>query len=143
MHDKAQPDRETVPPASQASGALVCVIDDDDRLRKAVCMILDQAGFTTIQASDGDMGLKLVAERNPCVVVIDIVMPNREGIETIEALKERFPKLPVLAMSGSFNPGSVSYLELAEIMGANDCLAKPFKPAELLAKVANLMSLRQ
>jgi CheY-like chemotaxis protein len=130
MHDK--------PHAQAAPGTLVCVIDDDERLRRAVCTVLDDAGYVTAQAGDGDAGLKLVAERRPAVVVTDIVMPNREGIETIQMLKAQFPELPVLAISGSFNPGSVDYLELAQVFGANDCLAKPFKPADLLAKVKAL-----
>jgi DNA-binding response OmpR family regulator len=122
---------------------LICVIDDDDRLRRAICTVLSDAGYATVEAPDGEAGLKLVDERKPAVVVTDIVMPNREGIETIQALRERFAELPVLAISGSFNPNSLDYLDLAREMGASDCLAKPFKPAELLAKVGALAALWQ
>jgi len=71
------------------------------------------------------------------VVITDIVMPNREGIETIQALKHHFPNIPVLAMSGSHTAGK-NYLEWADRIGADDCLAKPFHPAELVEKVKRL-----
>jgi DNA-binding NtrC family response regulator len=129
--------------AKDHTGGLVCVIDDDASVRNTVCMMLDRAGYETVQASDGEIGMKLVAERNPSVVVTDLIMPNQEGIETIQLLKERFPKLPVLAISGSFNAGTVDYLELARCMGANEVLAKPFKSAQLLEKIEALFALRQ
>jgi CheY-like chemotaxis protein len=80
-----------------------------------------------------------VTKVKPAIVVTDIVMPNREGIETIQALKQHFPNIPVLAMSGSFSPGK-DYLEWAAAMGADDCLAKPFRPAELVEKVKRLVA---
>lgn len=124
---------------TNGAGQVVCVIDDDARLREAICSILKYAGYATVQAEDGAIGLALVAREKPAVVVTDIIMPNREGIETIRMLKEKFPSIPVLAMSGSQSPGR-NYLEWAEAIGADDCVAKPFGPAELLRKVANLVA---
>lgn len=122
----------------EALRKLVCVIDDDARIREAVCDILDRAGFATVQAPDGEAGLEVVAREHPQVVVTDIIMPNREGIETIQMLKDKFPSVRVLAMSGSYSPGSVDFLEMAQCLGADDCLAKPFKPADLVARVSTL-----
>lgn len=124
---------------NSASATLVCVIDDDARLREAICSILKHAGYATVEADDGAVGLSVVARDKPAVVVTDIVMPNREGIETIRMLKDKFPDIPVLAMSGSHSPGR-DYLEWAEAIGADDCVAKPFGPAELLRKVGNLVA---
>jgi DNA-binding response OmpR family regulator len=118
---------------------VVCVIDDDARLREAICAILEQAGFAPIQAGDGNIGFDVVSKMKPAVVITDIVMPNREGIETIQALKQHFPDLPVLAMSGSYSPGK-NYLDWAQAIGADDCLAKPFRPAQLVEKVKSLVS---
>lgn len=126
----------------QALKKLVCVIDDDARIREAVCDILGRAGFETVQAADGDAGLEVVAREHPQVVVTDIIMPNREGIETIQMLKERFPDIGVLAISGSYSPGSVDFLEMAQCLGADDCLAKPFKPADLVSRVSTLAATR-
>jgi CheY-like chemotaxis protein len=125
--------------SANGAGPVVCVIDDDARLREAICSILHHAGYTTVQADDGAVGLDVVARENPAVVLTDIVMPNREGIETIQMLKDKFPHIPVLAMSGSHSPGK-NYLEWAEAIGADDCVAKPFGPAELLQKIGRLVS---
>lgn len=121
---------------------LICVIDDDPRIREAVCDILGRAGFETVQACDGEAGLEVVERDHPHVVVTDIIMPNREGIETIQMLKEKHPDVRVLAISGSYSPGSVDFLEMAQCLGADDCLAKPFKPAELLSRVSTLAASR-
>lgn len=118
---------------------VVCVIDDDARLREAICSVLEHAGFAPVQASDGNIGFDVVSKMKPVIVVTDIVMPNREGIETIQALKQHFPNIPVLAMSGSHTAGR-NYLEWADAIGADDCLAKPFRPAELLEKVKRLVA---
>ena len=118
---------------------VVCVIDDDQRVREAVCAVLDAAGFVTVQAGDGEVGSKLVREMSPAIVITDIVMPNREGIETIQALRMDFPEMPILAMSGSHGPGK-DYLDWAQGVGADDCLAKPFNPAELIRKVTQLIA---
>jgi DNA-binding response OmpR family regulator len=126
---------------AQSTAALVCVIDDDVRVRRAVCDILRDAGFSTVEAADGEIGVKLIEEKRPSLVVTDIVMPNREGIETIQTLKGSFPTLPIRAMSGSYAP-AVNFLELARHLGADDCIAKPFKPSDLLLKVRNLLVLQ-
>jgi DNA-binding response OmpR family regulator len=123
---------------AERSRMLVCVIDDDTRMREAVCVTLHLFGFKTVQAGDGDLGLELVRQHKPAIVITDIVMPNREGLETIRAVKQEFPTMPIIAMSGS-DPGK-DYLELAQAMGADNYLAKPFKPSELLEKVASLVA---
>jgi DNA-binding response OmpR family regulator len=124
-------------PSARSDRQIVCVIDDDARLREAICSVLEHAGFAPVQASDGNIGFDVVAKVKPVVVVTDIIMPNREGIETIQALKQHFPKIPILAMSGSYSPGK-NYLEWADAIGADDCLAKPFHPAALIEKVKRL-----
>jgi DNA-binding response OmpR family regulator len=69
-------------------------------------------------------------------------MPNREGIETILEAKKRFPGIPIIAISGGGRSGPQSFLDLARKLGADDCLAKPFRPTELLDKVAALLGSR-
>ena len=133
------PDEMTAPGGeAPPKKVLVCVIDDDAMVRGTICGVLNHAGFATVQASDGDKGLQVVAQSKPAVVVTDIIMPNREGIETILALKAQFPTIGVLAISGSYSPGPISYLETAQALGADDCLAKPFKADELVGKVTRL-----
>ena len=118
---------------------LICVIDDDESVRQTVGRILRGAGYAVVDAKDGELGLRAVERYNPAMIVTDIVMPNREGIETIREAKQRFPSIPIIAISGGGRLGPDGFLELAVKLGADDCLAKPFRPAELLEKVSRLL----
>lgn len=128
---------------ASASELTVCVIDDDEHVRATVGAILRRAGYVVVVAGDGDEGLEVVQKSNAAIVVTDIVMPNREGIETIRELRQRFPEVRILAISGGgSNSGSANFLEIAYALGADDVLAKPFRMAELLHKVGKLAPTR-
>jgi DNA-binding response OmpR family regulator len=89
------------------------------------------------------MGLEVIEKTDPAVVITDIVMPNREGIETIREIRLRYPDIRVLAISGGGSKSnSTDFLELAYALGADDVLAKPFRMAELLHKVGKLVPRR-
>lgn len=135
------PDSPT--PVAAATGPLVCVIDDDEQVRATLAEILRRSGYTIVLASDGDMGLEVVERSSPAIVITDIVMPNREGIETIREIRSRFPAVRILAISGGGSKSSsTDFLELAYALGADDVLAKPFRMAELLHKMGKLASPR-
>jgi CheY-like chemotaxis protein len=119
---------------------LICIIDDDESVRQTVGKILRGAGYAVTDAKDGEVGLRLVESMSPAMIITDIVMPNREGIETIREAKRRFPNIPIIAISGGGRLGPEGFLELAIKLGADDCLAKPFRQAELLNKVAHLLT---
>ena len=123
---------------ANASGPTVCVIDDDEHVRTTLAEILRRSGYSVVLASDGDMGLEVVEQSGAAIVVTDIVMPNREGIETNREIKRRFPAVRILAISGGGSKSSsTDFLELAYALGADDVLAKPFRMAELLHKEAS------
>jgi DNA-binding response OmpR family regulator len=121
------------------SGPIVCVIDDDEQVRATLAEILRRSGYHVVLASDGDMGLEVVEQSGAAIVVTDIVMPNREGIETIREIRRSFPAVRILEISGGGSKSSsADFLELAYALGADDVLAKPFRMAELLHKVGKL-----
>lgn len=122
-----------------ATGPMVCVIDDDEQVRATLAEILRRSGYAVALACDGEVGLDIVEQSGAAIVVTDIVMPNREGIETIREIKRRFPNVRILALSGGGSKASpTDFLELAYAFGADDVLAKPFRMAELLHKVGKL-----
>lgn len=119
--------------------ATVCVIDDDQLVRSTICTALQAAGFVTVEAEDGIAGLETIERTHARVAVIDIIMPTREGLDVIVDATRRFPDLKVLAVSGGGRIGATDYLDLALQLGAHDVLAKPFRNAELVKRVTQLI----
>ena len=119
--------------------AHILIIDDDDALRETVRKILVMAGHTVVQAAEGEEGIKIFREGSVDLVVTDIVMPGKEGIETILELREEFPDLPILAISGGTSVDRDGPLIDAEAFGANACLAKPFGVSEFQDTVERLL----
>jgi DNA-binding response OmpR family regulator len=124
--------------------ATVCVVDDDDLVRATMCGALEEAGFRVLEAAGGVEGLKKIESEKPAVVVLDIIMPDREGIDIVLEVTRRSPETKILAVSGGgARAGAQDYLELALGLGAHDALAKPFGKKTLAAKVAALVRLAQ
>jgi DNA-binding response OmpR family regulator len=118
--------------------AKILVIDDDDRLRRMIGRALRRGGHEVAEAEDGVAGLRLFHADRPDIVVTDIVMPGKEGIETIADLRRESLSLPILAISGG-RAGSEAYLKFASQLGADATLAKPFRSEDLLHEVDKLL----
>jgi len=118
--------------------AKILIIDDDVGMRRTASRILRRGGHKVVEAGDGVEGLCIFRTELPDIVVSDIVMPKKEGIETIVELRRENPALLILAISGNLT-GSTNYLRFAERLGANRTLAKPFRAADLLREIDNLM----
>lgn len=112
--------------------AHILVIDDEELARFTVREILEGAGHTVSDACDGNLGLALLKSENIDLVVTDIIMPNKEGVETIMETRRDFPALPIIAISGGGRTRNRDFLKLAEQYGANHTLTKPFSENELL-----------
>ena len=116
----------------------MCVIDDNDSVRELICRVLQDAGFATIPAPDGNSGMRETERTSAAVVVTDMVMARGDGIQTILELRRQAPAVRILAMSGGGQRGGRDLLELAKCAGADDCLAKPFQVSELVRRVTLL-----
>ena len=119
--------------------ARILLIDDDDLLREILAKALTQAGHVVIEAREGREGVELFRAASADLVLTDMMMPEREGLETISALRRELPRLPIIAMSGG-NNNSPLYLKLATQLGAQRRLAKPFTPALLLRTIEELLA---
>src|SRR5689334_11722523 len=118
----------------------VLVIDDNADTREVLQLLLQRAGYSVDVATDGAAGLELLRRRPAELVITDIFMPNRDGIETIEQLRNEFASLKVIAISGGGRLAKKDgYLLTARELGADAVLAKPFEREELLRAVRKLL----
>ncbi|BDV02052.1 response regulator [Thermodesulfomicrobium sp. WS] len=119
----------------------VLVIDDDQLMCLALAKMLVAEGYAVEQAGDGDEGLRLYRQNPFDVVVTDMIMPDKEGIQIIRELRKLDPKIRIIAMSGGGRGGATDYLKWAKLMGAKRCLSKPIKREELVEAVAEVLAL--
>ena len=112
----------------------IIVVDDDTEIREFMGNILKSAGYQVREASDGGSALKLLRQEPVDLLVTDIVMPIKEGIETIRCVKKRFPATKIIATSG-FD----FYLEMAGRLGADRTFEKPFDIEDFLSTVRTLL----
>ena len=120
----------------------ILVVDDDAAVRDSIAMVLDGMGFQVDQADQGASGLRLLRANEPDLVITDILMPQKEGIEMIREIRGVLPQTPIIAISGGADPGA-DYLKMAQSFGASAILAKPFDPTVLLDLVNRLLSARE
>jgi len=119
--------------------ATILVIDDDASMRRTLVRILGPE-HNVIEAQDGSVGLALFATHAPELVITDIVMPKKEGIETILELRRRAPGLRIIAISGGGEIRNADYLDMAEKLGADAAMPKPLRVADLRETVNRLLS---
>ena len=125
--------------------ALILVVDDEVEVAGAIRRVLEKAGFAVSVAHGVGDGLQAADAQMPDVVITDMIMPKANGIELIKALKERHPRVRIVAISGggsfglhSYKPDAIkthAYLAAAREAGADEILTKPFDMNDLLAAV--------
>lgn len=121
--------------------ARILVIDDDEYICKSLQRILEKDGYEVRTAEDGEAGLKHVIMDMPDLIIIDIVMPNKEGIETINELLRKYPGIKIIAMSGGGQRlDADQYLDLAYKFGVKATIKKPYERNEILELVNNVLS---
>lgn len=119
--------------------ASILVIDDDSSVRAVIVGALSDAGYEVMEAVDGQEGLKCYKNSPTDLVITDLIMPEKEGIETVMELRCEFPQVKVIAISGGTRYGSNDNLRMAERLGARRTLTKPFKIPDLLAAVREVL----
>lgn len=119
--------------------ARILLIDDEEMTRSMLRQALEMKGHEVHEASNGDEALR-VHRQTPCPLVItDILMPEKEGLETIVELRRDHPELKIIAMSGGGSAGNLNFLEAAGKLGAQATLQKPFELATLFKTVDSLL----
>jgi len=113
----------------------ILLVDDDEQMRNLLSEILRCAGHEVEVARDGQEATKLYHERSPDLIVTDLLMPEKEGLEMIMELYRSCSQIRVIAMSGGGRIDSAPLLKAASIFGAQRILHKPFSPEEFMRAV--------
>jgi CheY-like chemotaxis protein len=115
----------------------VLLIEDDESLRELLRITLIGAGYVVFEAMNGRQGVNAFRKTPTDLVVTDLYMPERDGLEVIEALRRTHPRVKMLAISGA--SGTMGYFPLAQSLGAVAVLQKPFSPSAFLNIVEQLL----
>ena len=117
----------------------ILVIDDEPHILLMVKKMLERAGYEVDLASNGSEGLRLFSKLSPGLVITDIIMPEKEGLETIMEMKRISSELKIIAMSGGGKISADNYLETAKIFGSSLLIEKPLSQKQLLSYVEELV----
>lgn len=116
----------------------ILVVDDEEGIRRSLAGILSDEGFATTLVADGDRALASIDDDGvPDLVLLDIAMPRRDGVEILIEMRERWPSLPVVMMSGH---GTVETAVRTTKHGAFDFIEKPFGAQALLGKIQSALA---
>jgi len=117
----------------------ILLVDDDEQFRGMLSEALTGEGFEVREASDGLQGIKLYGEQPTDIVITDLVMPGKEGLEMIVEIKRFHSGVKIIAISGGGRGSSNNYLKMAKAFGAQIVLAKPFSHHEILDAISQVL----
>jgi hypothetical protein len=123
-----------------APAARILVADDEAGVRRFLRAVLEEGGYEVVEAADGKQALQEALAGRVDLVITDLVMPEQEGIETIQALRRDVPGVGIIAISGAFEG---QFLKTALLLGADAGLSKPVSADLLLARVAEVLKSRR
>ena len=119
--------------------ANILIIDDDNQFRTMLRKMIERNGHEVVEASDGKEGIKRYRKNPTDLIITDLIMPEKDGVETIQELKKDFPNIKIIAISGGGRLGPQDYLHIAKMLGAQRTLTKPIELPELLKAIDELL----
>jgi CheY-like chemotaxis protein len=120
--------------------AKILVLDDEPSILLMIKKMLERAGHEVDMALNGREGMELLEKNKPDLVITDIIMPEKEGLETIMTLRKKYPEIKIIAISGGGRIGPEGYLPSAKHLGADMVFQKPLVQKEFMEAVALLLS---
>jgi CheY-like chemotaxis protein len=117
----------------------ILLIEDDENIRKMLRISLEEYGYAVTEACDGKQGLASYKASPADLVLTDLVMPEKEGLETIRDLRKSYPHVKIIAMSGGSRTNVGENLKMAKLLGAAALVSKPFEVSTLAATIAKLL----
>jgi len=120
--------------------AKILVLDDELSILLMIKKMLEKAGHEVSLALNGREGMELFEKNRPDLLITDIIMPEKEGLETIFELRRKFPELKIIAISGGGRISPDGYLPGAKLLGADMTFQKPLDQKEFLQAVSQLLN---
>ena len=117
----------------------ILIIDDEPHILLMLKKMLERVGYEIEIATNGIEGIKLFKASGADLVITDIIMPEKEGLETIREMRRIKSDLKIIAMSGGGKVSADNYLQIARIFGAAKSIAKPFTQKEMVSAVQSLL----
>lgn len=125
-----------LPPTSTNPSYIIAVVEDEPGVRSGLTLNLELEGYKVVSASDGEEGIRIIQEHNPDLIILDVMMPLKDGFEVCREVRNSGNSAPIILLTAkSEEVDKVLGLEL----GADDYLAKPFGMKELIARVKALL----
>ena len=118
----------------------ILIIDDEHEILLMLKKMLERAGYLVDLALDGKDGMELLGKDNFSLIITDIIMPEKEGLEIILEIRKTYPDIKIIAISGGGRLSPEGYLESARHMGASRVFQKPFTQKEIIGAVNDLLS---
>jgi CheY-like chemotaxis protein len=139
-----------MPPASNAAlklvapnGRRIMVVDDDAAIRRSLHTLLSRSGYQVLEAADGSEAVRLWRNGGADLVITDLHMPNKDGIQTIVELLTHTPGVPIIAMSGGGQTKRLDLLGNVTLLGSVFTIEKPFTLTEMLNVVSRALGQQQ
>ena len=118
----------------------ILIIDDDPNVRSVIRRTMQRAGYSTEEASHGKEALRTIEEKQVDLAIVDIIMPEKGGIETLMEIKKKYPNIKTIIISGKVDTQADSFRTLVSQFGSTEILEKPFEMEELKEAVATALT---
>ncbi len=119
--------------------ACILIIDDEEPIRETLRRLFEKKEYDVMEASNGKIALDMQRKKQADLVIVDLFMPEKEGLETIRELKQEFQDVKIIAISGYAGDGIKDFLNSARAFGAMRTFIKPFSSEEILGAVEELL----
>lgn len=118
----------------------ILIADDEKAIRNVLRLALQRKGYETFEAENGREAMERYVELKPACAIIDLIMPDQEGIETIMQMRQHSHRAAIIAMSGNTGTRAATYLKMSRALGADLVIQKPFTIEEITAAVEKVLA---
>ena len=117
----------------------ILVLDDNEDIRRLIIVMLSVEGYNVLDAAETDVALSIIRDSHIDLIITDLIMPDKDGLEVIMELRRDFPEIKIIAISAGGRIGPSTYLDMANKLGADRLFNKPFNHQDIVQAVKELI----